>query len=72
MEIKGYWHIIAGTDGGQEGCFPKSIVIKARSIKRAIKKFYTKDNNFYLFHNYRVISIKPLSVKVLEENEKEN
>lgn len=69
MEIKGYWHIIAGTDGGKDGCAYTWIVLKARSIKRAIEKFYAKEKNFYLAHNYKVISIKPLSVKVLEENE---
>ena len=69
MEIKGFWHIFAQANGGKDGAMISSCVIKARNIKKAIKIFYSKDLNWYLKNNYKVISIKPLSVKVFEENE---
>lgn len=44
----------------------------ATMIKKAIKKFYSKDLNWYLKNNYKITAIKPLSVEVYAENEKED
>lgn len=69
MKIKGYWEFIAKSDGGKEGGLVTCKVIKARTIKKAINKFYDCDNNWYLKQNYKVISIRPLEIEVLKECE---
>lgn len=71
MKIKGYWEIVARSDGGKEGGHPVVTVIKARTIRKAIDIFYNENNNWFLSHNYKVISIRPLEVEVLKEYDKE-
>lgn len=59
MKIKGFWKITYRGD-----CSTNYLVVKAKSIQKAMKKFYKIRDAYWI-----VISIKPLSVEVLEENE---
>lgn len=69
MKIKGFWSIVARSEGGKESGRQVNMVIKARTIKKAINIFYNRDFNWYLVNNYKVISIRPLEIEVLKECE---
>lgn len=58
MKIKGYWKITYRATFSN-----MDLVVKAKSIQKAIKKFYK-----IMDTGNAVISVKPLSVEVLEEN----
>lgn len=62
MKIKGYWKITYRGDSSKN-----HLVVKAKSIQKAMKKFYKIRDAYWI-----VVSIQPLSVEVLEENEKED
>lgn len=67
MKIKGYWEIMARSDGGKEDGNSVVTIIKARTIGKAIKIFYNENNNWFLSHNYKVTTVKPLDVEVVKE-----